>query len=152
MDLEQKATEIRVLGNGKSPIDLSLISHKLKLKVEKSRTISSLISPDGNPQIILNSRKHIFQQRVEWAHEIGHFVLHVGNQLLMPKSWTDKQEFEANRFSLYLLVTSEEIEELIRPGIYRSHFTYEISRTLEVPLSFAAERLKLFENKVYNIW
>lgn len=152
MDIEKSAAEFRSLGNGSTPVDMSLISHKLKLKVEKSPTISCLISTDGNPRIILNSRKHIYQQRVEWAHEIGHFVLHVGNQFHMPKAWTDKQEAEAKSFSLYFLVSSEEIETLIRPEIYRADFAFEISRTFEVPLSFASARLKIFEKKVYDRW
>ena len=148
MDFEQQAAEIRALGNGKTPVDLYTITKRLNLDIVKKPTTSALMSPDGKPHIILNSRKHPYQQRAEWAHEIGHFVLHVGNQLFMPKEWTDRQEAEAWNFAYYLMISTEELESLMSEGVRRSQFIFDTSRHFEVPISFASERLQLFENKV----
>ena len=148
MDIEKKASEIRALGNGKIPIDLYTITSRLKINLLEKPSTSALISPGGIPQIIVNSRKHHYQQRVECAHEIGHFVLHVGNQFFMPETWTIKQEAEAQKFAYYFLIPTEELEADMTSGIHKSQLIYEVSQRFGVPISFASERLAIFERNV----
>lgn len=148
MDIEEKANELRVYAGRTIPVDLYEITRRLKIYMRFEPTISSFLIIDEYPYIFINTQKHAYQQRYEWAHELGHFALHVGNQLSMPDIWTIKQETEANHFAEYLLIPTEELEGLFRVETLRGQIIGEISDRFEVPLTLASARLKRFEQHV----
>lgn len=55
----------------------------------------------GNHLIFLNSQKSEMQQRAEFFHELCHLVQHKGIQQILPQSYVELQEIQANQFRLY---------------------------------------------------
>ncbi len=148
LNIEECAKQIRALGNGHIPVDPWVIAQRLRIEVLDERSPSVLFSESGRAYIVVDERKDEFHRHIDCAHEIGHYVLHEGNQMLFPKLWTDYQETQAWAFALYLLVPTEEIESMIVPGIGRQQCIVEVSQHFRVPLSFASKRLQIFEHLI----
>ncbi len=73
------------------------------------------------PFIFLNSSISHEEARLVCAHELGHHALHreaarVGFEEFSLFSPTSRREYEANLFAAALLVSNEEIKELIENG------------------------------------
>ena len=58
----------------------------------------------GMRSIILDKRLSEREQWETFLHELCHLLRHAGNQTLMPKSFCESQEAEANRFVLYAAI------------------------------------------------
>lgn len=73
----------------------------------------------GLKMIHINSELDTGDQRMVCAHELGHAVLHPGDNTPFLRAYTfysvDKMETEANRFMAYLEITDDELLE------YREH-------------------------------
>ena len=150
IDIEKRAKEILVLENGEIPVNLYTISERLKIAVIERPTMTALMSPNNNPTIVLDSRKDTPHQRMEWAHEIGHFVLHAGNQLFLHELMTQKQEAQANSFAHYFMLPTEELENMVFHNAVRSQLLYAMAKRFGVPLSAASQRLIKFENQIFT--
>ena len=149
IDIEKRAKELLALGNGEIPVNLYTISVRLKIDIIERPTQTALMSPNNNPTIVLDTRKDTPHLRMEWAHEIGHFVLHAGNQLFLHELMTQKQEAQANSFARYFMLPTDELENMIFQHSERSRLLYAMAKKFVVPLSAASNRLKKFENQIF---
>ena len=60
--------------------------------------------------IVLNSQKPRHLQRFTLGHEIAHDILHANTNAML-LSMTGRQEYEADKFSMHLLLPDEELKE-----------------------------------------
>jgi Zn-dependent peptidase ImmA (M78 family) len=85
-----------------------------------------LLRGAGKPIIGVNKSHGVFRQRFTIAHELGHFLLHDGDQLHVDKSFrvnfrddtsglgTEVEERESNTFAAWLLMPSEFLRRDVR--------------------------------------
>ena len=60
--------------------------------------------------IVLNSQTPRHIQRFTLGHEIAHHLLHANTNAIL-LSMKDKQEYEADKFSMYLLLSEQELKD-----------------------------------------
>lgn len=60
--------------------------------------------------IVLNSQMPRHIQRFTLGHEIAHHLLHANTNAML-LSMKDKQEYEADKFSMYLLLSEQELKD-----------------------------------------
>ncbi len=107
------------------PVALDKIVHLLKIKIkiapyEGENDLSGVLIRDLNKTIIgVNSNHNRHRQRFTISHEIGHYLLHEGNQVYIDRKYklnfrdetssygTNRQEVEANAFASMLLIPEE---------------------------------------------
>lgn len=106
----------------KLPIDVEEIARVLNIEIKKSpydgeKGVSGVLIRDSSKNIIgVNTTDNEHRQRFTMAHEIGHFLLHAGNQIYVDRKYnvnfrdkksgegTDNEEIEANTFASMLLI------------------------------------------------
>lgn len=107
------------------PVQVEEIAKTLNLQIKKSpyhgkNNLSGVLIRNAHENIIgINSNDIEHRQRFSIAHEIGHFLLHEGNQIYVDRKYrvnfrnkkstegTDIQEIEANTFASMLLIPEE---------------------------------------------
>lgn len=86
-----------------SPIDLTIrnVSHAFNVDVEyyDGKPFADWIGSRGI--VVLNQKDDIPEQRSDFFHEVGHCVLHVGNQKSLNSLFVDLQEAQSSRFQYY---------------------------------------------------
>lgn len=134
-EIENKANEILKDHNLFTiPIDPVIIANRLKIKVNNAlfsdENLSGMISKrKGISNIYVNTNDKPFRKRFTIAHELGHQLLHLGNNdgefidkevdlfRNIDLSFDDKfaaekkQEIEANRFAAALLMPQELVKK-----------------------------------------
>lgn len=122
-------------------LNIQTISSLLKLKV-----VYGNVSFRYNNYIVL---KKDTPQR-EWqtfGHELGHALMHVGNQLLMPPPFREYQEWKANVFMYHFCVPTFMLEQIKLPMNQYEAISL-IAHTFNVEYEFARKRLeKLIQKK-----
>ena len=83
------------------------------------------------PFIFLNSNLPLSEARLVCAHELGHHALHraaarVGFEEFSLFSENSRREYEANLFAAVLLISDEDIKELIGMGYTSSQIANEL--------------------------
>lgn len=144
-------------GIQESPVDVEKITKLLNIELRKrphdSNTgISGILIRDGNKVILgVNSKHHEHRQRFSIAHEIGHFLLHEGNEVFIDREYkvnfrdnnsslgTNIQEIEANAFAGLLLIPDEFLQKDLEK--------YEI----DIQDSKEIEKLAKTLSKKYNV-
>ncbi|NGP45734.1 ImmA/IrrE family metallo-endopeptidase [Bacillaceae bacterium SIJ1] len=81
------------------------------------------------------------------GHELGHALRHAGNQMVMPKSWVDYQELDANRFAFHFCVPTFMLREVRLPYSLDEAIAI-VAKTFNVTPGFAAKRLAHYEQKL----
>ncbi|GGH16972.1 ImmA/IrrE family metallo-endopeptidase [Paenibacillus segetis] len=142
-NLEQFLEDIYKQNNITSPHQISIdeISHRLNVWVHKAEVRSRAVeSTAGMHSMFLDSRITPEEQHFEFLHELCHLLRHTGNQTIMPESFTQAQEDEAERFILYAAVPFSMFSQLPIPG-YHSEAVAYLSEIFRVPFEFAERRL-----------
>lgn len=119
-------------------LNIQTISSLLNLKV-----IYGDVSLRYNNYIVLKKAS----PEKEWqtfGHEIGHVLMHVGNQLYMPPPFREYQEWKANIFMYHFCVPTFMLDQIDLP-INQYEAVSLIAHTFNVEYEFARKRLeKLF--------
>ena len=116
-----------------TPVDVSAIAEQLGAEIRYRRfddDISGLLVRDADSKVIGVHVDHSkTRQRFTIAHEIGHLVMHKGDDRVIVEhlritkvNWrdnvsaqaTDREEIEANQFAAALLMPSDELQEYVR--------------------------------------
>ncbi|QPQ35538.1 ImmA/IrrE family metallo-endopeptidase [Lysinibacillus sp. JNUCC-52] len=93
--------------------------------------------------IILNEKLTKQQQWQDFCHELGHVLLHTGNQQRMYPLFREYQEYKANNFMYHACVPSFMLDELDP-----SDLTVEnVQRLFNVEYDFAFKRLEQYRSK-----
>ncbi|WP_446738942.1 ImmA/IrrE family metallo-endopeptidase [Rummeliibacillus sp. BSL5] len=130
-----------------NPIQLKMedISRKLNIGLFNWNEPSQALFLNGHPYIFLNCHSpHNFQWQ-DFCHELGHILWHAGDQMRLPTSFVEYQEFKANNFSLHAAVPTFMLNELDLPEVYDEAVTL-IQKKFRVSASFAARRLNHYVN------
>lgn len=104
----------------------------------------------GNQRVVfMDARKPLADRRAELAHEIGHALLHAGNQLTMSNGWRLKQEWQANHFAYYALVPTYLLLPLIPLAEdCRQRLVVDLAEVFCVPVPFMSVRLDLLQRRL----
>lgn len=118
---EQAARKLlRTHGVAEPPVDVAALAQNVGAEVryvKAPNNVSGMLFQEG-PQIVIgvNSNHHPNRQRFTLAHELGHFLLHVGQQTLFvdedmvffrddrSSKATDRKEIQANGFAAAVLM------------------------------------------------
>ncbi|MFC0525817.1 ImmA/IrrE family metallo-endopeptidase [Pontibacillus salicampi] len=130
-------------------IDISYISKKMMIDLRHSHYDSQYTEFPGNKVINICTDKSKARQWEEFCHELGHALMHFGNQIIMPSTFRNKQEWQAHNFALHFSMPTFMLFELELPK-YRNQAVGYISMLFGVTSEFASERLKHYENQVYG--
>lgn len=106
---------------------------------------------DAMYSVIIDNRLPWEQQRVELAHELGHCILHVGNQSYISEQMRGLQEAQADRFAMYALVPTFMIANCIVLASSRQQLVSQLAYTFDVPMPFMDARLSLLEQRMRDI-
>jgi len=128
-------------------IDMIRIAEKLNIWIHFAPVGSRAICRGNLPSIIIDNRITTYQQWEDFAHELCHILLHVGNQLYMPKSFLDYQEAKANNFMLHFCIPTFMLRVLNLPET-RSESIQLIAKTFNVSFHIAERRLLHYENQL----
>lgn len=127
-------------------IELDAIADGLNIEVRYMMHDSDAVRVGGQPYLIADKRVGRRQQRVEMAHELGHLLMHAGDQLCMRDDFRRLQEREANRFALLALVPKFMLEkELTTTPQYYESQNVALAEAFHVPVWFMTWRMALYE-------
>ncbi|MBC1744525.1 ImmA/IrrE family metallo-endopeptidase [Listeria seeligeri] len=104
---------------------------------------------EGTYYIILNESKTQQEQLYDFTHELGHFMLHAGNQFKSRQVYIDYQEKQADNFAERFLVPLH----LLRKVDYektRAEVLYYVMQKFNVSKKLAKKRLELYERTIYE--
>lgn len=104
---------------------------------------NSSIYSAGKHFIFLNQKESGYRKWEMFGHELGHIMLHAGQQSKLHQAMIQKQEIEADRFSLYFCIPSFLLNS-IRLDNHIGYAAEQVSEIFGVTLPFAHQRLELF--------
>lgn len=81
----------------------------------------------------------------EFCHELGHVLLHTGDQMQLPYSFVEYQEYKANNFALHAAAPTFMIDQLDLPNTYQEAVRL-LQDTFHISLTFACKRLDHYIN------
>jgi Zn-dependent peptidase ImmA (M78 family) len=125
------------------------IAAKLQIWLHFENIESTAIDRTGLYSLIIDRRLNPQQQWEDFGHELCHVLRHAGNQMLLPDSMVQLQEYQANNFALQFCVPTFMLLRLPFPSTKRE-FIAEICSTFNVTEAFAKRRLEHFERQVYS--
>ncbi|HHY72245.1 MAG TPA: ImmA/IrrE family metallo-endopeptidase [Bacillus bacterium] len=120
-------------------IDKIYIADKLEIKLEYSRHKPFAYEEDDFKFINIDKYETKKGQREQFYHELCHILRHAGDQLKMPKPFTDRQEWDAKNFMLNAAIPYHMIH-LINDDEYVN--IKHLSDTFLVTENLIVERLK----------
>lgn len=130
-------------------IDLFKICNHLKVDILHTNTKSYTNynpTPSGYYQIFINYLIPQREQREKIAHELGHILLHSGNQLFMNNDFIKLQERQTKMFTGYLLIPLFMLEDVILPE-YKEKSIYYIAKKFNVTLQLASKKYDQLMNR-----
>lgn len=107
------------------------------------RVPSVYLVTDGKPVIIVDKSESPRRKRELIAHELGHYLFHIGNGILNKKRnpiETSRDEKRAEAFALYLLVPEDKLKKLV--DVLDPPNIYELAEEFGVTVEFMEKRLK----------
>lgn len=127
-----------------TPAQLAIenIADKLNIELMYWDEPSQAFSNDDMIFIFLN-RSLVLSE--EFCHELGHILLHAGDQMHMDPLFIEYQEIKANNFALHAAVPTSMLMELNLPSNYFEAVKV-IQDTFCVSSEFACRRLNHFIN------
>lgn len=138
--------------NTPDDIELDWMAREADIWVHyKSHPSTSYQLREGMWSIIVDNRLPEVQQRVELAHELGHVFLHVGHQIAMNADFRAIQEWQADRFAMYLLCPTTMIANCLVIGESRNQLIEQLAYTFDVPDYFIDARLRLLEQRLQQL-
>jgi Zn-dependent peptidase ImmA (M78 family) len=127
---ERAAIELVEQYGDDPPVNVERIAKQLKITIVRQaldQNISGILyREDGTAIIGVNSRHPESRQRFTIAHEIGHFVLHPGERVIVERNGRVNlrdgrsnqaivpEEIQANRFAAELLMPRRRVLEALR--------------------------------------
>ncbi len=146
---ERRAAELlREHGITAPAVDAGALAEALGISVQYERLADDmsgvLLVEGGTAKVAINDSHHRNRQRFTLAHEIGHVLLHAGEDGLFVdrrffrNEWSSKgelrEEIEANAFAASLLMPRRFVAQCIEPGagitdldVFRLATRFEVS-------------------------
>ncbi|MER1249813.1 ImmA/IrrE family metallo-endopeptidase [Bacillus sp. C10(2022)] len=128
-------------------INFEYIADALGIEVVYKPAPSFSFKYDNVYTISLDKRKPRWDQWDDFAHELCHLYRHEGDKKIMPKCWSDYQEFQANYFSYHFCIPTFMLCRMkITHNLYFDALL--IAKAFKVTESFAKTRLNMYFNKM----
>ena len=143
--IETLYTDIKV--TAPSQLQLYSIAAALDIHVYPHRHPSRAIRFDGQQLIFLENTLSAAEQWQTFGHEMGHILMHAGNQQSMDPNFIAYQEWQADLFALHFCVPTFLLLQEDIPNDCR-HATELVADTFHVTLPFAYERLQMHKQKL----
>ncbi|MER2190659.1 MAG: ImmA/IrrE family metallo-endopeptidase [Solibacillus sp.] len=126
-------------------LDFQKISDALGIQVFYWPDASQALFTGSKGFILLNELLSPQLQWQDYCHELGHVLLHVGNQWQMQESFRAYQEEKANLFMQHACIPTFMLNEL---NLYDCgpFQVYEVQQLFNVDYSFAHKRLQQYIN------
>lgn len=96
-------------------LDPEIISARLGITLDYVRGPSKSVYAAGIVVIVLNNELPPALQWQDFAHELAHVLRHTGNQHLLPPSFKQFQEWQADHFASHFCVPTFMLEQLNLP-------------------------------------
>jgi len=127
-------------------LDFGVISYKMGIDVFYWNKPSQALFLNEFAWIFLNN--HLSPQQIwqDFCHELGHVLLHVGNQKRMTESFRKYQEYKANHFMYHACVPTFMLHEM-----EESISVKKIIQVFNVEEKFAEIRLEQYANRKLDI-
>lgn len=125
-------------------LDIEWIATKYEVYLSDHNNVSVSGVYEDMSFIFLDNRLGYFEQREHFFHELGHIILHLGDQQHLPYTYTSLQEARAKKFALYFSVPTFMLKQT-QLSQYRCESIDIISKTFHVGHDFAMERLSKYE-------
>lgn len=126
-------------------LDFRVIAEQIGLHVYYWPHASQALFLKGHAYIFLNENLTPQQQWQDFCHELAHVLLHVGNQLHLPKSFVEYQEHKANNFMYHACVPSFMLRDMQLPYDTKTA-VWEVQEAFGVERAFAEKRLQQYTN------
>ena len=133
-----------------SQLDFHLIANKLNLPLFIGKWESKAMKYRGKHMIVLNENLSKSEQWEVFGHELCHILKHTGNQLVIPHSFRELQEAQANNFMFHFCVPTFMLLKINFPS-YRNRGIKLIADTFNVTIPFAQKRLERYENQIFGL-
>ncbi len=145
--LEKRIQELYSVENIQKPSDITLTVFDDWLKVQTVNRIgaTNTVELRDTYHVFLDRTKGLAERRIEMAHELGHMLLHSGNQIWIDGDMRLKQEWQANRFAMYALVPSHMLICSIGDKICDAACVADLAFEYGVTHRFMENRLKLLK-------
>lgn len=124
-------------------LHLNDIADDLNIGIFHLPSPSQALQFDGRYYIFLDSRLPHQNQFEEFGHELGHILLHTGNQQNMLVSYRHYQEWKADLFAFHFCMPTFMLLQLSNELLT----SYKVSEIFGVSERFAHIRLEQFWNK-----
>lgn len=124
-------------------LDFSAIARNLGIKVFYWADTSQALYADDLSYIFLDESLSKQQQWQDFCHELGHVLLHTGNQQRMYPLFREYQEYKANNFMYHACVPSFMLDELDPSELTVKN----VQRLFNVEYDFAFKRLEQYRSK-----
>lgn len=122
---------------------------KLNLILIKAPTRSRHAHMQGRNYVFIDDRRSYKEQLADFAHELGHYLLHDGGSLRIKNVYYEYQEKQANNFAERFLVPMSALLKLELPT-NRIEAVYFIESKFNVSVELAKKRLDLYERTVFE--
>jgi Zn-dependent peptidase ImmA (M78 family) len=128
-------------------LDFIKIASKLNVWVHFSNEFESrAVIRNGLYSIVINRTLSPAEQWQDFSHELSHVLNHSGNQLNLPESFIELQEYKANNFMKHFCVPSFMLKELTFP-LYEDPIKH-VMDTFNVTRDLAERRMDHFRQQI----
>lgn len=122
------------------------ISEALNIQVFYWSDASQALFTGNKSFILLNELLSPQQQWQDHCHELGHILLHVGNQRQMRESFREYQEMKANQFMYHAAMPTFMLQQLPLETMNLQ----QIADLFGVEIDFAHQRLSNYLERQHN--
>lgn len=131
-----------------SPIQINIytIADLLNIGLYPISTSSQALQFEGRHYIFLNNSLTTPERFEEFSHELGHILLHAGNQKAMSENYRVYQEWKASLFALHFCIPTFMLQNLSVYDLNR----FKVSEIFGVTVEFSDNRLNLYHQKLFH--
>ncbi|SET00422.1 protein of unknown function [Salinibacillus kushneri] len=133
-----------------SPMDLKIekIAQTYRIFIHQKEVPARFDIVGRYKAIVLDKRCSQEEQREQFFHELCHILRHTGHQTMMPESFRELQEWDANHFTLYAALPYHMIKQydFENPGIIST-----LAQDFEVTEDLCRDRLNKINRKTTNM-
>ncbi|MBW5447453.1 ImmA/IrrE family metallo-endopeptidase [Cohnella sp. CFH 77786] len=130
-------------------LNIDEVASRLNVWVHYMDETSRALEYLGMRSILVDKRLGRREQWEEFLHELCHVLRHAGNQTLMPKSFCESQEAEANRFVLYAAMPASMIRDLKLPD-HLDEAVEALAERFGVTPALASRRLEQIQRRIFS--
>jgi len=132
-----------------SQLTIDEVSARLDVWVHYLSETSQALEYMGMRSILIDKRLSEREQWEDFLHELCHVLRHAGNQTLMPKSFCEGQEAEANRFTLYAAIPAFMLVDIKIPDRLDEAAAWMADRFGVTP-RLALRRLEQIQRRIFE--